>query len=416
MAPMACRVMWCSFLLLLAALPAAAASTALDLRSSTILRYFERDVDQSKDNQILPAYEYLEINAGNGEPWSFHGYGWMRANLGDNFFEDETKGELLYAYAQYRDQGTQLRLGRQAVYEGVANETVDGAWGRVEFDSNFSLSAYVGLPVTVDTSNGRQGDGLVGGRFSFHRLGWFDLGLSYKLLASESDRDEELLGFDLSAELPGEILVSGLTTRNLVSNGWGEHSYEARFTLGEIELRPFFQRYSGEDFYNGRNNSANPFRFYSRFGTRTTVVGSEAFWYPTENYEFALRLKHFEYNQRFGNADLLSGIFTYKYRIHNQLGLELGRMQGDTEENRYSLARGFFYLDLPPGFLSGDLMYVGYDEPLYGEDRSWFISLGGGCKFLGDRLTLRLSGDYSIDPYFDHDFRAMVVADYRFSR
>lgn len=409
------RALWC-LPLLLSALPALAASPPLELRSSTMLRYFERDVEQDKDSQILPAYEYLEINAGNGKPWSFHGYGWMRANLGDEFFEDEAKGELLYAYAQYRDAGTQLRLGRQAVYEGVANETVDGGWGRVEFNSNLSLSAYAGLPVTLDTSNGRQGDGLVGGRFSFHRLGWFDLGLSYKLLTSESDRDEELLGLDLSAELPGEVLVSGLTTYNMVSGGWGEHAYEARFHLGGIEWRPLFQRFSAEDFFNGKDNSANPFRFYSRFGTRTTVVGSEAFWYPTENYEFALRLKHFEYNQRFGSADLLSGIFTYKYRIHNQLGLELGRMEGTSKENRYSLARGFFYLDLPPGFLSGDLMYVGYDEPLYGEDSSLFVSLGGGRRFLADRLNLKLSADYSIDPYFDHDFRAMVVADYRFGR
>ncbi len=411
-----CRLLCCVLVCLLTAIPAMAATTPLELRSSTILRYFERDVEPEKDSQILPAYEYLEINSGNGQPWSFHGYGWMRVNLGDEFFEQDAKGELLYAYAQYRAPGGQLRLGRQAVYEGVSNETVDGAWGRVEFNSNLSLSAYAGLPVTLDTTNGRQGDGLAGGRLSFHRLGWFDLGLSYKLLLSDSERDEELLGLDLSAELPGQAQLYGLTTRNLVSGGWGEHSYEARFTLGQVELRPFYQRFSGEDFFNGRDNSANPFRFYSRFGTRTTVVGSEAFWYPTENYEFALRLKHFDHTQRFGNAALISGIFTYKYRIHNQLGIELGRMEGDAPENRFSLARGFFYLDLAPGFLSGDLMWVDYDQPLFGEDRSFFVALGGGRKFLADRLTLKLSGDYSIDPYFDHDFRAILVADYRYAR
>jgi hypothetical protein len=69
---------------------------------------------------------------------------------------------------------------------------------------------------------------------------------------------------------------------------------------------------------------------------------------------------------------------------------------------------------LPLAFISGDLLYAAYDQPIYGQDNSFFASLGAGQRFLDDRLELKLSGDYSSDPYFDSDLRTMLVANYRF--
>ena len=50
-----------------------------------------------------------------------------------------------------------------------------------------------------------------------------------------------------------------------------------------------------------------------------------------------------------------------------------------------------------------------YDEPVFGKDRSIFVSLGGGMDLYSDYLKLKLSGDYSDDPYFDSDIRGMLV-------
>ena len=45
-----------------------------------------------------------------------------------------------------------------------------------------------------------------------------------------------------------------------------------------------------------------------------------------------------------------------------------------------------------------------------------FVSFGAGHRFLEDALELRLSGDYSSDPYFDDDWRAMLALQYRFDK
>jgi hypothetical protein len=93
-------------------------------------------------------------------------------------------------------------------------------------------------------------------------------------------------------------------------------------------------------------------------------------------------------------------------------------MQGDAATNKYLLNRLFFYWDRPGGrpacFISGDLLYALYDEEIFGEDGSFFASLGAGQRFLQERLELKLSGDYSADPNFDSDVRGMLVMNYRF--
>jgi hypothetical protein len=105
----------------------------------------------------------------------------------------------------------------------------------------------------------------------------------------------------------------------------------------------------------------------------------------------------------------------------SQLGGELGAMNGDTPQNEYYLLRLFTYCDqvsksLPINFISSDLVYVDYDQPIYGEDSSLFISLGTGKTFMDNALELKLSADYSSDPYFDEDVRGMLTASYNFGK
>jgi hypothetical protein len=132
--------------------------------------------------------------------------------------------------------------------------------------------------------------------------------------------------------------------------------------------------------------------------------------------------KHYDY-EVFGDSSRYSGAqATWSSgEGHSQIGGEFGYMKGNTAQNEYSLLRLFSYWDqlpggCPIGFVSGDVVYVGYDQAIYGEDRSLFISLGVGKKFLDDTLELKLSGDYSNDPYFDEDLRGLLTASYRFGR
>ena len=96
-------------------------------------------------------------------------------------------------------------------------------------------------------------------------------------------------------------------------------------------------------------------------------------------------------------------------------------MDGDASRDDYVLLRAYAFWDrlpqaLPLGFLTGEVVLANYREDIYGEDTSLFISLGAGRRFLEDALDIRLSGDYSRDPYFDHDVRGMLTVSYSLDR
>jgi len=59
-------------------------------------------------------------------------------------------------------------------------------------------------------------------------------------------------------------------------------------------------------------------------------------------------------------------------------------------------------------------MLVAYDEQIYGQDYSLWLSLGGGFRFFEDALEVKLSGDWSNDPYFDSDLRGMLKIQYKY--
>ena len=167
-----------ALLALLVMLPGkSVAADEIVIKSETLLRFLERDTITDNDALIVPAYEYIQFDIQNGDV-SFHANGWGRADLTDNnYFSDQTAGELLYGYLEYRPkgQGYFTRLGRQAVFAGVANESVDGAYLDIALPSAMVLSVYAGQPVSLDSTNGRDGDVIYGGRYSI-RINSMDLG------------------------------------------------------------------------------------------------------------------------------------------------------------------------------------------------------------------------------------------------
>ena len=391
---------------------------SFSLTSDTILQTYKRDLPGAPDQKVLPIYQYLQVDYGRKKlsGLSFHGYGWMRLDLGDDYFEDTTEGELLYAYLQYDAPSTDwmARVGRFYIFEGVANEAVDGVSGRYHLPYRLTLSAYAGQPVAFSETRGRQGDHVVGGRISHHRTSRYQVGLSYKSLANDGGHDDQFAGFDGFITLPRRISLQGTSVYNLNNDGWAEHFYEMRLPLRIIELRPFYQRYNFDDFFTDEDSSAFPFRFLAGTGNTLQVMGGEAFVYFDERYEVAGRYKHYEYDRRFDAADYFSMIVTRKFKILNQIGLEIGRMEGSDPEQRFTLGRGYFYWNLRPWFVTGDAMLVNYDREIFGKDQAWFASLGCGRGFAGDRFKLKLSVDYSDDPYLDNNFRTTLAAHYRY--
>ncbi len=404
----------------LGAVPASAVA-GFQVESDTLFRYFERDTAQGSDQAVSPVYEYLRVAAGEleGKGLSVHAYGWGRYDLADNeFFDDRSQGEFLYGYLQFTHARSNLaaRLGRLYVFEGVANESIDGLSVRGDLTSIFTLSAYGGQPVALEEVAGRDGDRIWGGRLSHHWGTWYDLGVSYKRVANDGDRQEEALGIDSSVRLPLPVSLHGFSVRNLETDQWQEHTYEARLALPRVALRPYFERFVYDAYFDTGENTASPFRFLRDSQETVTVVGGDLTWSPTARIELELKAKNYDYRERAEDAWYYAALAAIRLKGLTQLGAEMGVMDGDTDDTRYSLWRGYFYWDAKPAFLSGDAVYVKYDADVLGEDRSLFASLGAGTRFAKDAVEVKLSGDYSSDPYFDKDLRGLLAVKVLFAK
>lgn len=399
---------------LLAPFPSRAAD--LHVTADTIIRGFDRQADNGKKLSAAPAYEYLQLDYGNLKTpgLSLHAQGWGRINLGDNYNNGDSAGQLLHAYLQYVSPNRDflLRAGRQYIFEGVARDSIDGIYGKTYLIPSLSLSAFAGSPVALDTSNGRKGDYIFGAKLTHYRPGSYDLGVSYKYIADNGIRHEESLGADLTVLLPDGISLLGHSSFNLVTGGLRELSYEMRLPLSQFAFQPFFQHFQYSDYFNNRSNSANPFRFLQGTGNSLTVIGTEAFWYPSDHGEFVMRFKNYDYDKRFSSSQLYSLLAIWKWKILSEVGAEFGRMQGSEAENRYYQGRGYFFWNMAPGFITGDVMYINYDKAIYTKNSSLFTSVGGGTKFFNDTLSVKLSFDFSKDPYFDSDYRWMLKLTY----
>ena len=407
--------------MLLRALPVASFGAQVHFQSDTILQVFQRDTATEQDKTVLPGYEYLQLDAGDLDDYglSFHFYGWGRADLADsNYFDDSTDGKLLYGYLEYRRPVNRfsVRLGRQYIFEGVANEAVDGLRVSSDLGDYFSLSLYGGLPVALDTENGRSGDSIYGGRLSHHFGTQYEVGLSYKAIANDSDTAEKMIGVDMSAFLPANMSFYGYSAYNSETNGWAEHNYELRIPIASVTLRPYFQHFAYQDFFGTGANAIGPFRVLANTDETLTAYGLDAIWQVDSAWTLTGKAKFYDYKQK-DSAETVSAQLTWQ-GDKTQFGGEIGRTFADnTAGNDYTLARLFGYCEAMAGrswvdFVDSDVLLVYYDESIYGKDSSLFVSLGTGKHFLDKALTVKISGDYSRDPYFDNDLRGMLTLAY----
>ena len=294
--------------------PVVCPAAQLRVDSDTIFRAFERDTSKEEDQKVFPAYEYLRIDYGELEEdgLSFHAYAWGRHAFGDDFFDDRNAGEFLYGYAEYHQSEKNLsaRLGRQYIFSGVSNETVDGLRFSSDVSPYFTLDLYGGQPVTLEEVDGRSGDRIWGGRISHHLGGHYDLGLSYKRLDNDGDRQEEVLGIDSFVYLPMGITVTGRSNRNQVIDVWQEHTYEAKIPVLGIVLQPYFQRFLYSAYFGTGDNTGPEFQFLKNTDERVTIYGADLSWGSGSSIELGGKIKHYDYAERGETALYYSGLAT----------------------------------------------------------------------------------------------------------
>lgn len=408
--------------------PLHSAAAGLKFNSDTLVRGYERDKSTQKAISVVPVYQYLEVDYGalHETGFSLHANGWGRTDLGNrDFFTDNETGELLYGYLEYTTNISSLstRLGRQYVFEGPASESIDGI--RIQGEAAaFAFSGFAGLSVALQEDNGSSGDMAYGGSLRHNWQNFNKLGLSYKHVDSNSSRDEESAGIDIYLALPKNIDLTALSTRNLITDDWGEHFIEARFALYQLDIRPYFQKYQYEDYFSTTTNSANPFRYLAGTNEELTLYATDLSKANDSGWNYGSRIKYYDYSIRDDNSFYLSGLATWLGEELTQVGLEVGLMDGDTPESKYYIIRLNSYWDQIaraedadlPRFVSADLVFVSYDTPIHNEDASLFISLGTGWRFREDAFEFKISVDYSSDPFFDSDLRGMMLLTYKLRR
>jgi hypothetical protein len=391
---------------------------SFDFRSETIFRVFERDTEQVSSGQVIPVYEYLQFDYGKpeGDGVSFHFNGWGRLDFADSgYFEDDLDGALLYAFMEYVHPALnfETRLGRQQISNIVTTNSVDGLWLSATPIPWFGFSAFGGAPVATRSADDRSSDITYGARMFNRVAAQYEIGLAYKMVTGDMGEDDERLATDLFFNLPGGAILTGYSSQNLITDGWGEHSYAVTFYLDHLDIKPFYQYISYEDFFNSGSFSARPFRFLADTGETMRLIGGDITWQASSHLDISARYSNYDYQIRQERSNYIAGLLNYNTG-DALFGGEIGLMDGDTAENSYLLTRAFFYWNQPfkmmnKSMFTGDIVYVLYEEEIFSKKSSLFASLGWGRRFLDDRLELKLSGDYSVDPFFDSDLRGMVT-------
>ena len=399
-----------------AAAPVSTAMAAdVTIRSETIARGYERDSATESNLVALPLYEYLSVAYEDPEESgiSLHAGGWGRKNLGDEaVFADNETGELLYGYLDLRRGSLLARVGRQDIFSGPASEAIDGA--RIAYRrGGYDLTGFAGLPVALE-GDGMDGDYVWGGRMAFSPTAEIYAAVSYKYVESDGHRDSEDAAADIRWDLPRGMTFTGRSTYSLKSRGFSEHDLELAVPLKGNDLRAGFERISYEDFFAADDKTAAPFRYLEDSGGslnifRTTISRG------SEELEAGAALRYYDHSD--ASRDSFYGGVTVSWHGDGltQTGVEAGRMESDDSRNSFTLLRVFTYFDqlepeILPVSLSADLVYALYDEKINNEDYSLFISAGAGAKLMEEALEVRVSIDYSVDPYYSHDMTSMISA------
>ncbi len=137
-------------------------------------------------------------------------------------------------------------------------------------------------------------------------------------------------------------------------------------------------------------------------------------------WEYGAKVKYYDYSNLDDNSLYLSALVIWHGEELTQIGAEIGGMDGDQPQSEYLLYRLYGYLGnktdsaLLPKLISADLVFVDYEKEIQNEDSSLFASIGGDWRLFDDALELKISGDYSSDPFFDDDLRGTMVLTYKF--
>ena len=229
---------------------------------------------------------------------------------------------------------------------------------------------------------------------------------------------ENNLGLDLSVFLLNRYSFSGLSFWSIETEDWGEHSYSLDVFLHQFLLNFHYQLFQYDDYFQDSKTS-QPFSYLKDTDEALTVIGGDIIWQNFHSIDAGLKVNHYTYDKKGETSQYIAAVFNVYGEKQTSVGAETGIMDGESSENNYYLGRIYFYWDSPAGYLDrwffdGEVMYIYYNEAIYGKDSSVFASAGCGFRAINDKLTTKFSTDFSRDTYHDTDIRLMTIIEYEY--
>ena len=402
-------------------LPLLLAGTAraadLSVSSSTYLRYYERELAGGNKNTFAPLYEYLSADAANigGSSVSLHFYGWGRVDLSEPSGSGKESGDLGSAYLEYLHPkgNAQMKLGRFFLAEGVAVETLDGAFFKVTTPVGIGISGYGGVPVEHSIlDNVSTGTSLYGGRVFFVRAGFVELGASYlKEKGSFEGKDRELYGGDLWLRVGGPVELTGQATYNRSTQAMASQRYAVRVVPGSrFDISAGYEAYSYKDLFQTALHPA--FLSPSVDNTdKVQTIFAVLDWEVVSGLTLELAAKNIRHdNVSTGNANRGEVGVRYAYNDKKDVfGLSAAAVTADQDKNEYQEFRGFATWSPAKFRFSLDALTQKYKKEIDGKKNASQVVASAGYKV---RSYLSFSGDltYTQSPTFQQDYAGLLRA------
>lgn len=390
-------------------------STAWAVEPEVASRTYLLARETQTGNNVAPIYEYLDLEVtgiANGMV-EFRAGGWGRNNLGEQWTKDESESSLNYGYLSFKYSiAARADLGRFFANEGVISEHVDGIKVNASLPRGIGLKAFAGKPVENDSGD-LKADALYGGRLAHHRDGKYEFGLAYLTQKGETEpADREEIGWDLWLQPMDNLHVQGISAYNYETPGWMEHGYYVMFRpISTLGLTGEYTYVDYEHFFtNPTLGVFEPDRMDrdESVSTAGLTVDSDV----RSNLKFQVIYKIYTYEVR-DNADYFGAEAIYGSHLYTA-GLSVHRMQGKTDELRYSQFRAYASRWWGESSVTLDYLYVGYDEEIYGVDTAHSLT-GAATYAASDSLFIGGHVEYSENPFFEKEIRGLVKVIYNFS-
>jgi hypothetical protein len=390
--------------------------------SKTYGLLYQREFPGGEKDRYAPLYEYFSADASNlgGQPIAFHFYGWGRADLAERSGSDRTSGEIGSLYLEFLPpQGNaQAKLGRFFLTEGVAMDTIDGAFVKATSPVGLGVSLYGGVPVEYSILAGAErGDSLYGGRVFFVKAGFAELGASYlKENGSPGSLDRALYGGDLWVRVASGVELTGQASYNHTVREMASERYAVRIVPNPtVDISAGYEAYTYEGLFRSALNPAFVFPTVDITDEVQSIFGIVDWEFiPGWTAEVAGKnIRHDRADPGDANRGEVGLRHTYNDK-KDVAGIAAAFVSADRSENEYREYRGFATYSPPKIRLALDALTHRYErEPIpgIGKKNAYQIVASAGYQILA---ALQLSGNltYTQSPIFDKDYAGLVRLSY----